>query len=90
MTNIMYASTSPTTSTSRPIQPFRMVLKTSSSCSLFPKSSSQGHGLLWKGFFAHHENILIGMLRDENKEVRRQAVLNIRQRNKLNLKIHKT
>ena len=51
MTNIMYASTSPTTSTSRPIQPSRMALKTSSSCSLFPKSSSQGHGQLWKGFF---------------------------------------
>ena len=35
-------------------------------------------------FFAHHENILIGMLRDESEEVRRQAVLYIRQRNKLN------
>ena len=45
------ASISPTTSTSRPIQPSRMALKTSSSCSLFQKSSSQGHGLLLKGFF---------------------------------------
>ena len=41
-------------------------------------------------FFAHHENILIGMLRDENEEVRRQAVLYIRQRKKLNFRIHKT
>ena len=29
-------------------------------------------------FFAHHENILIAMLRDENEEVRRKAVLFIR------------
>ena len=39
-------------------------------------------------FFAHHENILIGMLRDEDEEVRRQAVLYIRQRNKLNFEFH--
>ena len=41
-------------------------------------------------FFAHHENIIIGMLRDEDEEVRRQAVLYIRQRNKLNFEFHKT
>ena len=41
-------------------------------------------------FFAHPENILIGMLRDDDEEVRRQAVLYIRQRNKLNFKFHKT
>ena len=29
-------------------------------------------------FFAHHENILIAMLRDESEEVRRRAVLFIR------------
>ena len=29
-------------------------------------------------FWAHHENICIGMLRDENEEIRRKAVLFIR------------
>ena len=29
-------------------------------------------------FFAHHENILIAMLRDESEEARRRAVLFIR------------